>query len=67
MEAEVGLNYSNILQLLFAVYGLLAAIVKLVPTLKKGILLDIIKLLGKITNRTTPDDEIRTTISGIEG
>lgn len=53
------IDWTASLKLLLAVYGLLTAIVKFCPTLEKGILLDIIKLLGKLTNRQTDDDAVR--------
>lgn len=50
----------KILEILAAVYGILTAIVKFCPTLNKGILLEIIKFLGNITNRQTDDEAART-------
>lgn len=49
----------KVVEIAAAVYGVLAAIVKFFPTLNKGWLLEIIKFLGNITNRQTPDSEIR--------
>jgi len=43
-------------EILAAVYGLIALIVKMTPTLKDdNILLPLIKLLGKLTNYQAPD------------
>jgi hypothetical protein len=53
------MEWTKILEILAAVYGILTAIVKFVPTLGKGWLLEIIKFLGRITNRQTSDSEIR--------
>lgn len=53
-------NWMNILIVLSAVYGLLAAIVKAFPTLPADhFLLPIIKFLGKITNNQTDDAAVR--------
>jgi hypothetical protein len=53
-------NWANILVVLSAVYGLLAAIVKAFPTLPVDHwLLPIIKFLGKLTNNQTDDAAIR--------
>ena len=52
-------NGVNILTVLSAVFGLLTAIVKVCPTLNNGWLLNIIKLIGNITNRQTDDNTIR--------
>lgn len=43
------------------IYGLLALAVKTFPTIPKKypILITIIKILGKVTNRQTDDDAIR--------
>jgi hypothetical protein len=53
------MDIAKIVEIVAAVYGILTAIVKFVPTLGKGWLLEIIKILGKITNRQTDDSEIR--------
>lgn len=56
---DIMINWTNILLVLSAVYGLLAAIVKVCPTLNDGWLLKIIKFLGKITNNQTDDAAVR--------
>jgi hypothetical protein len=53
------MDWTKILEILAAIYGILTAIVKFVPTLGKGWLLEIIKILGNITNRQTDDAAIR--------
>jgi hypothetical protein len=57
-------NWQNILYVLAALYGLLAAIVKVCPTLPdKGIwhyFLVVVKFLGKLTNNQTDDEAVRT-------
>lgn len=53
------MDWTKILEILAAIYGILAAIVKFVPTLGKGWLLEIIKFLGNITNRQTDDAAAR--------
>lgn len=57
--AWIHANWAGILVILSALYGLLAAIVKVCPTLDRGLLLEIIKVLAKITNNQTADEEIR--------
>jgi hypothetical protein len=52
-------NWAGILVILGALYGLLAAIVKIFPNLDEGWLLTLIKILGKITNRTIDDEALR--------
>jgi hypothetical protein len=53
------MNIVNLLGWATSIYGVLTAIVKFFPTLGKGWLLEIIKLLGNITNRQTDDAAIR--------
>jgi hypothetical protein len=53
------MDWTKILEIAAAVYGILTAIVKFVPTLGVGWLLNIIKFLGNITNRQTDDAAIR--------
>ena len=57
-------NWIEFGQLALAVYGLMTALVKFAPTLNKGIMLDIIKLLGNLTNRQTDDAEVRAKLGG---
>jgi hypothetical protein len=56
-------NWQGILIILAALYGFLAAIVKIFPTIPdKGvwhILLVIVKFLGKLTNNQTDDEAVR--------
>ena len=56
-------HWGPILQVLLVVYGALAALVKLFPTLPDtgvwAVLLWIVKILGKITNRQTNDAAVR--------
>jgi hypothetical protein len=54
------LDWKTLLEMLTAIYGILTLIVKFCPTLNQGILLEIIKILGKITNRQTNDDAVRS-------
>lgn len=51
----------KLLEVLVFIYGILALIVKTFPTIpaKYPILVTIISILGKITNRATDDDAIR--------
>lgn len=53
------MDWTKILGIIAAVYGVLTAIVKFFPTLGKGWVLEIIKFLGNITNRQTDDNAIR--------
>ena len=53
-------NWSSVLIILGAVYGVLTFIVKQCPTLNENNwLLPIIKFLGKITNRQVADEAVR--------
>jgi hypothetical protein len=57
-------HWQGILVILSAVYGLLAAIVKICPTLPAGHwLLWLIKILGRITNNQTADAEVRAAMA----
>lgn len=51
----------DLLKIAIFIYGVLALIVKTFPTIpaKYPILVTIISILGKITNRQTDDDAIR--------
>jgi hypothetical protein len=53
------MDWTRIVEIAAAVYGILALIVKICPTLKKGWLLEIIKILAKITNNQTDDEAAR--------
>jgi len=55
------MNIANVLELFVFLYGLGALIVKTFPTIpvKYPWLLEVIKILGKITNRQTDDEAIR--------
>ena len=53
------MDIAKLLEWAAAAFGVLTAIVKFVPTLGKGWLLEIIKLLGNITNRQTDDAAVR--------
>ena len=59
----VTVNWQSVLGILAAIYGVLALIVKICPTIPdKGIwhiFLVIVKLLGKLTNNQTEDDKVR--------
>jgi len=59
------MDLTKLLSILAMIYGVLAAIVKVCPTIPDkfpwNILLVIIKILGKITNNQTDDDAVRTT------
>lgn len=52
---------ANVLLYAGFIYGVLALVVKMFPTVpaKFPVLLTIIKFLGNLTNRQTPDQEIR--------
>lgn len=56
-------NWASVLQILAAIYGLLALIVKLFPTIPDtgawAVVLWVVKMLGKLTNRQVDDDAIR--------
>jgi hypothetical protein len=57
-------NWPNIVIVFSAIYGGLTAIVKWTPTLKDdNFFLGLIKLLGKITNRTVDDKAVRTSMA----
>ena len=60
---QLSAHWQGVLVILAAVYGLLAAIVKVFPTIPdKGawhVLLVIVKILGKITNNQTDDAAVR--------
>lgn len=60
------MTFEKILSIAAMVYGVLAAIVKVCPTIPDkfpwSILLFIIKILGKLTNNQTDDEAIRTTV-----
>jgi len=57
------MDFTKILEILAMVYGILAAIVKVCPTIPNkfpwSILLFIIKILGKLTNNQTDDAAVR--------
>jgi hypothetical protein len=58
--AWIHTNWAGILTILGALYGLLAAIVKVCPTLASDHkLLPVIKILAKLTNNQTDDEAIR--------
>lgn len=60
-------NWQNIVAVLAAIYGLLTAIVKFFPTLPEtSWILKIIKFLGKITNRQTDDNAVRSALAQIK-
>jgi len=57
------MDYTKILAIAAMVYGVLAAIVKVCPTIPDkfpwNILLFVIKILGKLTNNLTDDEAAR--------
>ena len=64
--AWVTANWQQVLGILAAIYGVMALIVKLCPTIPdKGIwhiFLVIVKWLGKLTNNQTDDKAVRATM-----
>ena len=55
------MDFTKILEILATIYGILAFIVKVVPTIpeKYPWLIAIMKFLGKITNNQTDDSAVR--------
>jgi len=57
------MDYAKFIEIAAAIYGVLAFIVKVMPTLPDkfpwNILLFVIKILGKLTNNQTDDAAVR--------
>lgn len=51
-------------EVIIALYGFCAALVKFLPTLNKGWFLNVVRFLGRITNRQTDDNAIRAANTG---
>ena len=56
------MDWTKTVEIAAAIYGILALIVKVCPTLKKGWFLEIIKILARITNNQTDDEAVRATM-----